>query len=54
MVENMRNEKRKLLIYAHYYIRDVACTGQALKELTEGMLHEFGITVICVVHSYSG
>lgn len=52
MVET--KQKKKLLIYAHYYIPDVASTGQILKELAEGMLHEFDITVICVVPSYSG
>ncbi|SMQ85075.1 Glycosyltransferase involved in cell wall bisynthesis [Bacillus sp. OV166] len=54
MVEMMKTEKKKLLIYAHYYIPDVASTGQILKELAEGMLHEFDITVICVVPSYTG
>ena len=44
--------KRKLLIYAHYYIPDVASTGQIIKELAEGMLDTFDITVICVVPSY--
>jgi glycosyltransferase involved in cell wall biosynthesis len=52
MVEKMK--KKKLLIYAHYYIPDVASTGQILKELAEGMLHTFDITVICVVPSYTG
>lgn len=47
-------EKKKLLIYAHYYIPDVASTGQILKELAEGMLDTFDITVICVVPSYTG
>ncbi|MEK3885267.1 glycosyltransferase family 4 protein [Paenibacillus sp. PL2-23] len=46
--------KKKLLIYAHYYIPDVASTGQILKELAEGMLDAFEITVVCVVPSYSG
>src|SRR4051812_8860296 len=54
MVENMKTEKKKLLIYAHYYIPDVASTGQILKELAEGMLHAFDITIICVVPSYTG
>lgn len=48
------SEKKKLLIYAHYYIPDVASTGQILRELAEGMLDTFDITVICVVPSYSG
>ncbi|MGG6310592.1 glycosyltransferase family 4 protein [Paenibacillus macerans] len=47
-------EKKKLLIYAHYYVPDVASTGQILRELAEGMLHAFDITVICVVPSYTG
>lgn len=50
----MNTDKKRLLIYAHYYIPDVASTGQILKELAEGMLHAFDITVICVVPSYSG
>lgn len=48
------SEKKKLLIYAHYYIPDTASTGQILRELAEGMLKEFDITVICVVPSYLG
>lgn len=47
-------EKKKLLIYAHYYVPDVASTGQILKELAEGMLDTFETTVICVVPSYNG
>lgn len=47
-------EKQKLLIYAHYYIPDTASTGQILRELAEGMLDKFDITVICVVPSYLG
>ena len=47
-------DKKKLLIYAHYYIPDVASTGQIIKELAEGMLDTFDITVICVVPSYTG
>lgn len=47
-------EKKKLLIYAHYYIPDTASTGQILRELAEGMLGKFDITVICVVPSYLG
>lgn len=46
--------KKKLLIYAHYYIPDTASTGQILRDLAEGMLNEFDITVICVVPSYLG
>lgn len=47
-------QKKKLLIYAHYYIPDTASTGQILRELAEGMLDKFEITVICVVPSYLG
>lgn len=47
-------EKKNLLIYAHYYIPDIASTGQILHELAEGMLDKFSITVICVVPSYLG
>ncbi|GMK41171.1 glycosyltransferase WbuB [Paenibacillus sp. CCS19] len=47
-------KKSRLLIYAHYYHPDVASTGQILKELAEGMLQTFDITVICVVPSYTG
>lgn len=47
-------EKKKLLVYAHYYYPDVASTGQILKELCEGLEENFDITVICVVPSYTG
>ncbi|MRI80819.1 glycosyltransferase [Aerococcaceae bacterium DSM 109653] len=50
----MKDIKKKLLVYAHYYHPDVASTGQILKELCEGMLDEFSITVICTVPSYTG
>lgn len=46
--------KKKLLIYAHYYIPDAASTGQILRELAEGMLDKFDVTVISVVPSYLG
>ena len=46
--------KKNLLIYAHYYIPDTASTGQILRELAEGMLDKFNIMVICVVPSYLG
>ncbi|PFO15342.1 glycosyltransferase WbuB [Priestia megaterium] len=54
MVEKVKTDKKKLLIYAHYYIPDVASTGQILRELAEGMIHEFDITIVCVVPSYTG
>lgn len=47
-------ERKKLLVYAHYYYPDVASTGQILKELCEGLEKNFDITVICVVPSYTG
>lgn len=51
----MKNDNKKnMLIYAHYYIPDVASTGQIIKELAEGMLDKFNITIICVVPSYTG
>lgn len=50
----MNEQRKKLLIYAHYYVPDVASTGQILKELAEGMQDQFDITVICVVPSYKG
>ncbi len=46
--------KRKLLIYAHYYIPDPASTGQLLRDLAEGLLDVFDVTIICVVPSYIG
>ena len=46
--------KKRLLIYAHYYVPDVASTGQLLREMAEGLLDTFDITVICVVPSYEG
>lgn len=49
-----RKERPHLLIYAHYYYPDVASTGQILKELAEGLLDTFRITVICAVPSYDG
>lgn len=50
----MSEEKKRLLIYAHYYVPDVASTGQLLREMAEGLLDTFDITVICVVPSYEG
>lgn len=46
--------KKNLLIYAHYYIPDTASTGQIIRDLAEGMLDSFNITIICVVPSYLG
>ena len=50
----MEYKKKHLLIYAHYYVPDIASTGQLLRELAEGMLGQFEITVLCVVPSYLG
>ena len=50
----MSENKKDLLIYAHYYIPDTASTGQILRELAEGMSDSFNITIICVVPSYLG
>lgn len=50
----MNSEAKRLLIYAHYYIPDVASTGQILRELAEGLKDDFDVTVICVVPSYDG
>lgn len=52
--ENPKMDKKKILIFAHYYHPDVASTGQILKDQAEGMLDEFDVTVICVVPSYGG
>lgn len=46
--------KKNLLIYAHYYYPDVASTGQILTELAEGLKESFHTTVICTVPSYTG
>ncbi|MFS0620658.1 glycosyltransferase family 4 protein [Priestia megaterium] len=54
MIEKVKTDKKKLLIYAHYYVPDVASTGQILRELAEGMIDEFDITIVCVVPSYTG
>ena len=48
------NKKNQLLIYAHYYIPDTASTGQILRELAEGLLDQFDVTIICTVPSYLG
>lgn len=46
--------KKKILVYAHYYAPDVASTGQILQDITESMIGEYDITVICTVPSYTG
>lgn len=50
----MNQNRKHLLIYAHYYYPDVASTGQILTELAEGILNTFKVSVICVVPSYTG
>lgn len=45
---------KHILIYAHYYVPDVAATGQILRELAEGFKKELNVTVLCVVPSYDG
>lgn len=50
----MTSNKRRILIYAHYYAPDVASTGQILQDLAEGMIDQFDVTVICSVPSYTG
>lgn len=47
-------QKKKILIYAHYYAPDVASTGQILQDMAEGFKSEFDVVVICTVPSYSG
>ena len=47
------DEKKKILIYAHYYYPDVASTGQILTELAEGLKEFLDVTVICTVPSYT-
>lgn len=46
--------KKKILMYAHYYVPDVASTAQILQDLAEGMKEKFDVTVICAVPSYTG
>lgn len=52
--KNTCNDKKNLLVYAHYYYPDVASTGQILTELAEGLNDSFHTTVICTVPSYTG
>jgi glycosyltransferase involved in cell wall biosynthesis len=53
-IDDPITDRKKLLVYAHYYIPDIAATGQILSELCEGILDKFDVTVICVVPSYTG
>ena len=48
------SEKKKILIFAHYYYPDVASTGQLLTDQAEAMVKQFDVTVICTVPSYGG
>lgn len=52
--QEKKETKKRILIFAHYYPPDPASTGQLLKDLAEGMLGTFDVTVICTVPSYSG
>ncbi len=52
--EDAGDSRPHLLIFAHYYIPDVASTGQIIKELAEGLLDTFRVTVVCTVPSYTG
>lgn len=46
--------KKKCLIYAHYYIPDVASTAQLISDVAEGLCDTVDVTVICTVPSYEG
>lgn len=46
--------KKKLLIYAHYFYPDIASTAQILCDLCKGLQNDMDITVICTVPSYTG
>ena len=48
------SEKKRILIFAHYYYPDVASTAQILMDQAEEMLKDFDVTVVCTVPSYSG
>ncbi|MCR5094035.1 MAG: glycosyltransferase family 4 protein [Lachnospiraceae bacterium] len=52
--KKQEDDKKDLLIYAHYYYPDVASTGQILTDLAEGLGETFHTTVICTVPSYTG
>lgn len=54
VLEDVGVSKKRLLIYAHYYVPDVASTGQILQDMAEGMKDDFDVTVICTVPSYTG
>lgn len=46
--------RKKILMFVHYYYPDVASTAQLYTDLCNGLKHEFDITVICTVPSYTG
>lgn len=46
--------KKKLLMYVHYYYPDVVSTAQIYTDLCRGLKDKFDITVICTVPSYTG
>ena len=47
-------DKKKILVFAHYYVPDVASSGQMQAELVEGLMKSFDVTVITTVPSYEG
>lgn len=47
-------EKKKILIFAHYYAPDTASTGQILKDQAEGTRDESAVTAISDLPSYGG
>lgn len=38
--------KKKILLYAHYYVPDTASTGQILKDQAEGRLEQLADCVV--------
>ncbi|MGN1317370.1 MAG: glycosyltransferase family 4 protein [Lachnospirales bacterium] len=46
--------KKRVLMYVHYYYPDVASTAQIYTDLCRGLKDKFDITVICTVPSYTG
>jgi hypothetical protein len=53
-IDDPIGDRKKLLVYAHYFIPDKSATGPILSEFYEGILDKFDVTVICVVPSYTG
>lgn len=46
--------KKRMLVYAHYFYPEVASTAQILTELCQGLKNNFSITVICSIPCYVG